>query len=115
MPAATTATPTATRAAGRRVEQARYRTRDGQRGLYAQRIHGRVALFDVPIDHDARVLLIERHVESLAELEGIVAAYVEHSTQAGMPALLASRRLLDTLADQLDAQDTTPEDEEIPA
>ena len=97
-----TTTPTATSPAGRRVEQARYRTPDGQRGLYAQRIHGRVALVDVPIDHDGHVLLIERHVASLAELKGVVAAYVEHSTQAGMPALLASRRLLDTLADQLD-------------
>jgi hypothetical protein len=77
----------------------------GPARLYAPRIHGRVTLVDVPIDHDGRVLLIERHVESLAELEGIVAAYVEHSTAAGMPALLASRRLLDTLADQLDAHD----------
>ena len=49
-------------------------TPDRQRGLYAQRIHRRVALVDVPIDHDGRVLLIERHVESLAELQGIVAA-----------------------------------------
>jgi hypothetical protein len=87
---------------GRRVEQARYRIGDGTRALIAQRINGRVALVDVPIDHAGHVLLIERHVESLAELEGIVGAYVEHSTQAGMPALLASRQLLDALADQLD-------------
>ena len=50
------------------------------------------------------MLLIERHVESLAELNGIVAAYVEHSTQAGMPGLLASRRLLDELVDQLEPE-----------
>jgi hypothetical protein len=101
----TTAHRTTTRQttpAGRRVEQARYRIPDGVRALYAQRIDGRVALVDVPIDHPGRVLLIERHVESLAELEGIVAAYIEHSTQAGLPGLLASRRLLDELADQLD-------------
>jgi hypothetical protein len=89
--------------AGQRVEQARYRTHVGERALYAQRIDGRVALVDVPIDHAGQVLLIERHVESLAELEGIVAAYVEHSTQAGEPGLLASRRLLDNLADQYEA------------
>ena len=81
-----TLTPAATSpAAGRRVEQARYRTPDGERGLYAQRIHGRVALVDVPIDHHGRVLLVERHVESLAELQGIVAAYVEHSTRPACP------------------------------
>ena len=82
----TTAQRTPTRqttTAGRRVEQARYRIPAGTRALYAQRIDGRVALVDAPIDHDDRVLLIERHVESLAELDGIVAAYVEHSTQAG--------------------------------
>jgi len=80
----------------------RYRIPDGTRALYAQRIDGRVALVDVPIDHPGRVLLIERHVESLDELEGIVAAYVEHSTQAGMPGLLACRRLLGAFAEQLD-------------
>ena len=89
--------PTASRA-GRRVEQARYRTPAGERALYAQRIDGRVALVDAPIDHSDRVLLVERHVESFAELQGIVAAYVEHSTHARQPALLASRVLLDELA-----------------
>jgi hypothetical protein len=95
-------TTSQTTAAGQRVEQALYRIPEGTRGLYAQRIAGRVALVDVPIDHPGRVLLIERHVTSLAELRGIVAAYVEHSTQAGMPGLIASRRLLDELADQLE-------------
>jgi hypothetical protein len=100
----TTAQRTPTRqtpTAGRRVEQARYRIPAGTRALYAQRIDGRVALVDAPLDHDDRVLLIERHAESLAELEGIVAAYVEHSTQARMPGLLAGRRLL---ADELEPE-----------
>jgi hypothetical protein len=103
----TTAQRTPTRqttAAGRRVEQARYRVPAGTRALYAQRVDGRVALVDAPIDHDDRVLLIERHVESVGELDGIVAAYVEHSTQTGMPGLLASRRLLDQLVDQLEPE-----------
>jgi hypothetical protein len=39
----------------------------------------------------------------MAELEGIVTAYVEHSTRARLPGLLASRRLLDKLAAQLQA------------
>jgi hypothetical protein len=97
-----TSTPTqpTTSHAGRRVQQARYRVSAGTRALYAQRIDGRVALVDVPIDHAGQVLLIERHVESHAELKGIVAAYVEHSAHAGRPALLASRALLDTIADR---------------
>ena len=59
--------------------------------LYAQRIDGRVALVDVPIDHAGRVLLIERHVESLAELEGIVGRLRRalhpgrHARPAGQP------------------------------
>jgi hypothetical protein len=93
-----TAAPKRNARAGRRVEQARYRIREGARGLYAQRIDGRVALIDAPIDHNAPVLLVERHVESLAELEGIVGAYVEQSIQAGMPALEACRQLLDNQA-----------------
>jgi hypothetical protein len=88
-------TPTRQTTTGCRVEQARYHIPAGTRVLYAQRIDGWVAL-------DDRVLLIERHIESLAELEGIVNAYVEHSTQAGMPGLLASRRLLNELADELE-------------
>ena len=38
--------------AGKRVEQARYLAPRGTRVLYAQRIAGRVALVDVPLDHD---------------------------------------------------------------
>ena len=39
-----------TTSAGRRVEQARYRIPDGTRALVAQRINGRVALIDVPLE-----------------------------------------------------------------
>lgn len=98
MTATTQSTPTTE--AGRRVEQARYQVPEGTRGLYAQRIAGRVALVDIPIDYAGHVLLIDRHVESLAELRGIVNAYIEHSTDAGMPAELAGRRTLDDLAEQ---------------
>ena len=87
--------------AGQRIEQARYRTADGTRALYAQRIAGRVAVVDVPIDFPGRVFLVERHVDSLAELQSLVAAYVEHSTQAGCPAVIAQRRQLDELVDAL--------------
>jgi hypothetical protein len=67
--------------------------------VVAQRIDGRVAISDVPVDHADRVYLIERHVHSQAERTALVAAYVEHSQQAGWPAVVAQRRQLDELVD----------------
>jgi hypothetical protein len=86
-------------AAGKQRELARYQLPDGTRAVVAQRIDGRVAISDIPVDHADRVYLIERHVHSQAELAGLVAAYVEHSQQAGCPAVIAQRRQLDELAD----------------
>jgi len=89
-------------AAGKKRELARYRLAKGSRAVVAQRIDGRVAISDVPADHADRVYLIERHVHSqaeLAELAGLVQAYVEHSQQAGCPAVVAQRRQLDELVD----------------
>jgi hypothetical protein len=86
-------------AAGMRRELARYQLAEGTRAVVAQRIDGRVAISDVPVDHADRVYLIERHVHSQAELAGLVAAYVEHSQQAGCPAVVAQRRQLDDLVD----------------
>jgi hypothetical protein len=89
-------------AAGIQRELARYQTPAGTRAIVAQRIDGRVALSDVPVaDARGRVYLIERHVTSQAELTGIVAAYVEHSQQAGCPAAIAHRlddHLIDAVA-----------------
>ena len=86
-------------AAGKQRELARYQLADGTRAVVAQRIDGRVAISDVPVDHAGRVYLIERHVSSQAELAGLVAAYVEHSQKAGCPAVVAQRRELDEFAD----------------
>jgi hypothetical protein len=86
-------------AAGKQRELARYQLPEGTRAVVAQRIDGRVAISDVPVDHADRVYLIERHVHSQAELAGLVAAYVEHSRQAGCPAVVAQRRQLDELVD----------------
>jgi len=83
--------------AGKKRELARYQLAGGTRAVVAQRIDGRVAISDVPVDHADRVYLIERHVHSHAELAGLVAAYVEHSQQAGCPAVVAQRRQLDEL------------------
>ena len=79
-----------------------YQLPEGPRAIVAQRIDGRVAISDVPLTDDAgRVYLIERHVSSQAELSGLVAAYVEHSKQAGCPAVIAQRRQLDELVDAI--------------
>ncbi|MGH2799152.1 MAG: hypothetical protein ACRDM0_16105, partial [Thermoleophilaceae bacterium] len=86
-------------AAGTRRELARYQLPNGTRAVVAQRINGRVAISDVPVDHAGHVYLIERHVHSQAELAGLVAAYVEHSQQAGCPAVVALRHQLDELVD----------------
>lgn len=76
--------------AGDRHELARYELPDGtQRVLCAQRIDGRVAISDLPdTNHDGRVYLVERHVESKAAMEGLVAAYVHDALRRGEPAIL---------------------------
>jgi hypothetical protein len=76
-------------AAGRTVELTRYRIPAGQRALNAQRIDGRVAIIDVPVDHEDRVYLVERHVTSQAELQGLAAEYAQQSETCGVPAILA--------------------------
>jgi hypothetical protein len=78
--------------AGKTIELKRYRIPTGQRALQAQRIDGRVAVTDVPVDHDDRVYPVERHVTSQAELEGIATEYAERSESCGMPAMLAALR-----------------------
>jgi len=78
--------------AGQTVELGRYRIPSGARALHAQRIDGRVAVIDVPVDHDDRVYLVERHVISKAELDGLAHEYTRHSEAWGVPAILATLR-----------------------
>jgi len=83
--------------AGKTVELTRYRIPNGQRALQAQRIDGRVAVMDVPVDHDDRVYLVERHIESQAELHGLAAEYAQRSETCGQPAILATLQTADEL------------------
>jgi hypothetical protein len=87
--------------AGRTVELCRYRIPAGQRALKAQRVDGRVAVMDVPVDYDDRVYLVERHVQSQAELHGLANAYAQHSQAAGIPAIRATLRTASELAEAL--------------
>ncbi len=84
--------------AGRTVELRRYRIPAGERALNAQRINGRVAIIDVPVDHDDRVYLVERHIHTSAELEGLATEYTAHSEACGHPAVIAGRRVAGELA-----------------
>jgi len=72
-------------AAGERVELARYEVRSGERVLYGQRINGAVAVVDVPAGEHGRVYLIERHLESKAALDALVADYLTISRRRGTP------------------------------
>jgi hypothetical protein len=85
--------------AGRIVELRRYRVPAGQRAVKAQRIAGRVAVMDVPVDHDDRVYLVERELTSECELHALADEYAHRSATCGMPAVLAVLRTADELAD----------------
>jgi hypothetical protein len=74
--------------AGERVELARYQLNCGERILVGQRIDGAVAVADVPAGDTGRVYLVERRVESKADLDGLIAAYVADSQRRGEPAAL---------------------------
>ena len=63
--------------------------------LVGQRIRGLVAVIDAPAGPESRVYRVERAVPSQAELEGLVAEYCARGEAAGMPAILASRGILD--------------------
>jgi hypothetical protein len=89
--------------AGRIVELRRYRIPAGQRALKAQRIDGRVAVMDVPVDHDDRVYLVERHITSERELTGLADEYAQRSETCGIPAVLAVLHTADELAELLTA------------
>jgi hypothetical protein len=62
---------------------ATYESDDGTRQLVGQRIYGRVALSDVPAGDAGKVYLVERHLASKAELDGLVAAYLALANRMG--------------------------------
>ena len=62
---------------------ASYRCEEGERRLVAQRVNGTVALSDVAAGEEGRVHLVEREHHSLAELEAIVADYLELARRIG--------------------------------
>ena len=70
---------TAPEQTNKRVELARYTITAGERVIYGQRIRGVVRLVDVPAQGRGRRYLIERELTSMAELEAIVADYLQQA------------------------------------
>jgi hypothetical protein len=64
---------------GDRVELGRYRITSGERAICGQRILGVVRLVDVPVAGRGRHYVIERGLTSMAELEAIVADYLQQA------------------------------------
>ena len=67
------------RATNPRVELGRYTISAGERVIYGQRVQGIVRLVDVAADDHGRRVLIERGLTSMAEIEAIVADYLEQA------------------------------------
>lgn len=62
-----------------RVELARYSIGTGERVICGQRILGVVRLVDEPAGGDGRRYIIERELTLMAELEAVVADYLEQA------------------------------------
>ena len=75
-----TATPVDKTTTGQRREIARYRITAGERVIYAQRVDGSVRLTDKPAG-TGRSYLIEPGLHTMAELEAIVADYLEQAAE----------------------------------
>ena len=65
--------------AGDRIELGRYTISAGERVLYGQRVLGVVRVIDVPAGAHGRRYVIERGLTSMAELEAIVADYLQQA------------------------------------
>jgi hypothetical protein len=68
------------RVTNNRVELGRYSISTGERVIYGQRVLGVVRLVDHPARGRGRRYVIERELTVMAELEAIVADYLEQAT-----------------------------------
>jgi hypothetical protein len=84
-----------------RVELARYSLSVGERVIYGQRVLGVVRLVDVPADGNGRRFIIERELTVMAELQAIVADYLE---QAAAWDVIPAAGCCPLLAEHLEAE-----------
>ena len=75
---------------GERTELTRYTVGEGERIVYGQRIDGVVRVTDRPAAQGGRAYLVERGLESKAELDALVADYLEQATRLDRPPMLGS-------------------------
>ena len=75
-----TATTAAERVTNDRVELARYTVGAGERVIYGQRVLGVVRLVDHPANGRGRRYVIERELTVMAELDAIVADYLQQAS-----------------------------------
>jgi hypothetical protein len=71
--------PSISRRSGERVELGRYQITSGERVIYGQRVLGVVRLVDAPAAGDGRRYVIERELTIMAELDAIVADYLQQA------------------------------------
>jgi hypothetical protein len=81
---------------GARTELARYRVNDGERILYGQRIDGVVRVTDRSAQPGGRSFLVERGLHSKAELDALIADYLDQAKALHIPPV-AARLQLDVL------------------
>jgi hypothetical protein len=67
------------RAGNERVELARYTVSASERVIHGQRVLGVVRLVDRPANGPGRRYIIERELTTMAELEAIVADYLQQA------------------------------------
>ena len=84
-----------------RVELARYSLSVCERVIYGQRVLGVVRLVDVPADGNGRRFIIERELTVMAELQAIVADYLE---QAAAWDVIPAAGCCPLLAEHLEAE-----------
>ncbi len=70
---------------GERTELARYTVPDGERVIYGQRVDGIVRVTDRPAGAGGRAYLIERELQTKAELDALVADYLQQAAKLGCP------------------------------
>lgn len=68
-------------ATSERVELARYTVTAGERVIHGKRVLGVVRLVDDPARGKGRHFVIERELTSMAELEAIVADYLQQAAE----------------------------------
>jgi hypothetical protein len=73
----------------------RYRVEEGERVICGQRIDGVVRVTDRPLAAGGRAYLIERELETKAEVDALVADYLAKARRLDMPPLAARVALED--------------------